>query len=973
MGEMAENIEIKVQDQVSSSISTKLKAIASDARDGHSAVTTLQNALASLNSGALSTITQNANAATRAISQNALASQRLATEQQKTATAANQAATAQQNLATATVRTGTAQAQAATAAQRLATEQQRTAVQTAQAAAAQDRAAVAAIRLQQAQARAAQAAGQMDREAEALKRSLYPLYEAQQQHNDSVQRALALYKSGAISVKTYTDAVNRSATQLETATMRNNAFASGIDKTGKSAQVNRHHLTNLGFQIQDIGVSLASGQNPLTVFIQQGAQIGGIASQAGVGLGRMALEGAKMLARFIPIAAVLAAVVGGLKLFNTEVESQAGLKAYSESLGLTAREMKKLEDVSITFGDTFKGLWKTISEATGAGEFFSQLGDSALKAFKNIIGYATLAVQSLVAMFRAAFAVVNELWARFPVSFKKPIAEAINAATGYFEDFVNFALQGINKIIDGLNLVSAVKIDPLEAVKFDRIDTNFAESNGKSLADTFVSAYTSELTNLKKSTSKFMEDWQNNTAQSARDRIKKQATDIISDRIPKEEKAATKEMERLEKALARVRGEVSPSDEALRKLAQAQDILNRSVKAGLIDQAESERVMGRLRQKYQDQLDPIGALNRELKQEYDLLKLLPEVRETEQRMMQIENQFREKNIDLTKEQTAAIREQLLAIQERTRVAQAEQQLLSAVEGRKNFGASLEAMNNLKKNPQSGFTSGDASQAIIGANSDLDFSNTDTMFEANAAKYEDMYSRIDQLRQQDLINEQTAATLKQRVWLDQQNQQLNQAGSFFGQLSQLQKSENSKMAAVGKAAAIAQAMINTYQSATAAYSSMASIPYVGPALGAAAAAAAIAAGLANVQQIRSQNTAGFMSGGYTGNMATNEVAGVVHGKEYVMDASTTNRIGVDNLAALQSGAASVQRNGDNVGTAGGQQQAPTPQVNVTTPITAVVVQSQEAALAAMKSAEGKAFVIEAIEENGGTVARIIGAK
>jgi phage-related minor tail protein len=86
-----------------------------------------------------------------------------------------------------------------------------------------------------------------------------------------------------------------------------------------------------------------------------------------------------------------------------------------------------------------------------------------------------------------------------------------------------------------------------------------------------------------------------------------------------------------------------------------------------------------------------------------------------------------------------------------------------------------------------------------------------------------------------------------------------SSNFFGGLAQLQHSSNNKMAAIGKAAAVAQAVINTYQSATAAYAAMASIPYVGPALGAAAAAAAIAAGLANVAQIRSQPDA-YAGGG-----------------------------------------------------------------------------------------------------------------
>ncbi|WBF76760.1 hypothetical protein PSV3_00058 [Septimatrevirus PSV31] len=164
-----ENIEIKVQDKVSPSISTKLRTIASEARNADAAVKNLQTQLSAINVGGLSQLINASASATRQLQQGALAAQRLATEQQRTATAAAQAAAAQQrvataatqgataqaNLASATQRTQTAQQQTATAAQRLATEQQRTAVQTANAAAANDRAALAALRLQQAQDRAA--------------------------------------------------------------------------------------------------------------------------------------------------------------------------------------------------------------------------------------------------------------------------------------------------------------------------------------------------------------------------------------------------------------------------------------------------------------------------------------------------------------------------------------------------------------------------------------------------------------------------------------------------------------------------------------------------------------------------------------------------------------------------------------------------------------------------------------------------
>ena len=93
--------------------------------------------------------------------------------------------------------------------------------------------------------------------------------------------------------------------------------------------------------------------------------------------------------------------------------------------------------------------------------------------------------------------------------------------------------------------------------------------------------------------------------------------------------------------------------------------------------------------------------------------------------------------------------------------------------------------------------------------------------------------------------------------------------YFANFAQLAQSNNKKLANIGiialkaqKAIAITQTTIATYESATKAYSSLAGIPVVGPALGAAAAGAAIAAGLANVAAITSSNAnvGNYASGG-----------------------------------------------------------------------------------------------------------------
>ena len=89
----------------------------------------------------------------------------------------------------------------------------------------------------------------------------------------------------------------------------------------------------------------------------------------------------------------------------------------------------------------------------------------------------------------------------------------------------------------------------------------------------------------------------------------------------------------------------------------------------------------------------------------------------------------------------------------------------------------------------------------------------------------------------------------------------QAGmSALSDLASLQNSQSRKMFEIGKAAAIGETVIQTYRAAQGAYAALASIPYVGPALGIAAAGAATLAGLARVKQIKSQK---FGGGGSTG--------------------------------------------------------------------------------------------------------------
>lgn len=152
------------------------------------------------------------------------------------------------------------------------------------------------------------------------------------------------------------------------------------------------------------------------------------------------------------------------------------------------------------------------------------------------------------------------------------------------------------------------------------------------------------------------------------------------------------------------------------------------------------------------------------------------------------------------------------------------------------------------------------------------------FEAQQIIQDDQYAiELDKLMQQKdqgLINEENYnqallnldnAYAKQSNAIDdlKMEYKLSVASQTFGNLAAIAGKES----AAGKAFAIAQTTIDTYQSATAAYKSLAGIPVVGPVLGGVAAAAAVVAGITNVKKIMATKSPSAGGGGPIQGLAT----------------------------------------------------------------------------------------------------------
>lgn len=124
---------------------------------------------------------------------------------------------------------------------------------------------------------------------------------------------------------------------------------------------------------------------------------------------------------------------------------------------------------------------------------------------------------------------------------------------------------------------------------------------------------------------------------------------------------------------------------------------------------------------------------------------------------------------------------------------------------------------------------------------------------------------------------------------------------FKQMYGEQSSAYAAMFALEKGFAVAKALMAAPEAYSKAYNAVVGIPYVGPYIAPVMGGAAAAAQVAQAAIIKGVNFTGYETGGYTGNYGKSEVAGVVHGQEYVLNAEATRRVGINTLNAINSGA------------------------------------------------------------------------
>lgn len=521
-----------------------------------------------------------------------------------------------------------------------------------------------------------------------------------------------------------------------------------------------------------------------------------------------------------------------------------------------------VDDVT-TLGDMMRALGETVGAVFGAiwqwakdtfGPLIQLIQDWVGEVDVSIIGILRLVakgVDTYIGAWRGAIMAVVALFKGLPAALGDLMTRALNVVLGKIGSFVNAAGELLSTVTEfaGLGKIAAVDL---------RL-TNENEGAARQLGQDIGAAFSEGFRNTNYAQD-FLERTVTRAQQIGRDRVAAEngpAADLnqrgTRSVVPDAEaaKKAAEALKKLQDELNSLIGSYDKVWKAQQEYVEGVRILEQAERAGMITAERRNEVIRLMQEQLKDAMDPLGAINRELDRERELLGMTADQREIENQVRQIQQDLLQQGIILNEQELQQLRERLTLLQADTRIMEQRNQVLQAVQGnQKTFMEQLAAINSLIADGS--ITREQANAYLVEQNQSL-LEGTIEAQQAMLTNYEQTLAQIDALRQADLISEQTAVQLKARANADMYAKQLSGAQQFFGNLAGLSRSKNRELAAIGKAAAVTQATID---GVLAVQKALASAP---PPANYVLAAAVGVATAANIAQIMAQ-TPGFAFGG-----------------------------------------------------------------------------------------------------------------
>ena len=336
-----------------------------------------------------------------------------------------------------------------------------------------------------------------------------------------------------------------------------------------------------------------------------------------------------------------------------------------------------------------------------------------------------------------------------------------------------------------------------------------------------------------------------------------------------------RDYERMEDRVGRWRGEVGITEKAEDKLRRAEEDLTEAVGKRdpvtgqvLLTEAQHQEIMKKLRERYEEALDPIGFVMRAYDKEAISLQYVGDAAQEYSEILKQQEKWRQNNVEYTDQDIEQLREKIRLQNELNRMQSAINGVLNDTKYRQRDELyTIYATGNLlegHKNPDGSterITKGQASMKVMDIFGQDNLAGSQEYYEAQYQIYSDFLKRVKAARKEGIISEQTAHGLELQAWNRLQNSKLDVLSGYLGQAAGLMNTNSKKAFKIGQAAAIAQATIDTYKGATGAWASAQVMPYpLNLIAGAAGVAISIATGMAQISKIRSQQMPSYATGG-----------------------------------------------------------------------------------------------------------------
>ncbi|RAI34522.1 phage tail length tape measure family protein [Rhodoplanes serenus] len=205
-------------------------------------------------------------------------------------------------------------------------------------------------------------------EMDRLRAKFNPLFAASRQYRSTLDEIGQAAKVGAISERERADAIQRTKDAFASQVRAISAVDRANAKMASGVGLARHELINLSRQVQDVGVSLVSGQSPFTILVQQGAQIGDIFASSQGSVRGFASQVAGLITPVTALTAGAVALGAAVYAGITYWKSYAlALDDTARAAGVSSSEMSKLQAVA-----SFRGISQEDS-AAGMGRFAAEV------------------------------------------------------------------------------------------------------------------------------------------------------------------------------------------------------------------------------------------------------------------------------------------------------------------------------------------------------------------------------------------------------------------------------------------------------------------------------------------------------------------------------------------------------------------------------------------------------------------------